>query len=252
MKGEKARLIIIYILIAVIIGLVGYLIYNFFMNTNDENDDITDPAAITDSIITEDCTFEVTSNDYSTIINGQTSNICGGFNKLVINDIVLDGKNMDVSVIYYNGDSINGNNNAGFYIDDKRVVKNASKKFVNHIGVFDNKLFIFSPNDGKPNVVVYNSLGERIYDLETALAQAKISDPAFTELAKTNTSLDTTLKNSSINSATFNFEPTGFTFSTDAKNECKVGEIIGSTYSVAFSGNDFTLPQFVSYVNCNS
>ncbi len=249
MKGEKIRLVIIYILIAVIIGLVGYLIYNFFINKDEEK---TSPATVTENVITEDCTFDVTSGDYSAIINGQTSNICGGFNKFTINDVVLDGKNIDVSVIYYNGNITSDDDRTGMYIDDKRVVKNASKDYLNHIGVFDNKLFIFSPNDGKPNVVVYNSLGERVYDLETALAQAKITDPAFAEIAKTNTSLDTTLKNSSINSSSFNFGPTGFTFNTNGKSECQAGEIIGSTYNVAFSGNNFVAPQFVSYVNCNS
>lgn len=244
MKGQKIRVIIIYILVVVIIFLVGYLIVNFFMN-NKEN---TKEESLNKEDIISQCTFTITSSDYSSIIGGNNSDICGGLNKFIINDIVLDGTPIDVEVRYYNGTT---NDNTGMYINGKRVIKNASNSVKNNIGIFDKKLFIFSNDNKKPNVVAYDKTGNKVYDLETALSKTNISDPAFVELAKTNNNLDVTVKNASINSNSFSFGPTEFVFSTAVKGECTPGTNIGSTYKVAFSGNTFTAPEFVSLVPCS-
>jgi len=245
MKGQKIRVIIIYILVMVIILLVGYLIVNFFMN----NKEVTKEKPHDTEDIMSQCIFTITRNDYVSIIGGNTSNICGGLNKFIINDIILDGTPLDVEVRYYNGTT--NDNDSGMYINGKRIIKGASNSVKNNIGIFDNKLFIFSNDNKKPNVVVYDKNGNKVYDLETALSKTNISDPAFVELAKTNNNLDVTVKNSSINSSSFTFGPTEFVFSTAAKGECTPGTNIGSTYKVAFSGDNFTAPEFVSFIPCN-
>lgn len=248
MKGQKIRVVIIYILVIIILVLVGYLIYNFFMNDKEETatKDIKQ-----DSDISNECTFDITISEYNAVVNGNNSKLCGGLNKLVINDINLDGTPMDVEVRYYNGNIHENDNSTGMYISGKRAVKLASIGYKNNIGVFDNKLFIFSANEDKPNVVVYDKLAKRVYDLETALSQANVSDPVFTELAKSNNNLDVKVKNSSLNVNSFIFRPTEFFFSTAIKGNCQAGTNIGSNYKVAFSGDNFSAPEFVSFNVCN-
>lgn len=248
MKGEKIRVAIIYILVIVIILLVGYLIFNVFVNNKEDN---TKKEKVKTNAISSECTFDITTADYSLIVNGNNSNLCGGLNKLKIGDIVLDGNQMDVEVNYYNGNITEENENMGFYIDGKRVLKLASNENKNNIGVFDNKLFIFVANNDKPNVVAYDSNGVKVYDLQTALAKANISDPAIVELAKTNNNLDVIVKSSNITTNSFNFGPTEFSFATAVSGECTPGTNIGSIYKVTFSGNNFSAPEFVSFNVCN-
>ncbi len=248
MKGEKVRVIFIYILVAVIILLVGYLIYNFLMNTNNSKDQI---ETKTDNTISDNCTFDINNADYGTIVNGETSTLCGGLNKLKINDMILDSNELKIEVYYYNGSIDENDNSTGVYIDGKRVVRYASTDYKNNFGIFDNKLFIFSVNPSNLNVVAYDSSINRVYDLKTSLLQSNISDPAFVELAKTDSTLNTIVNNANIDSSSFNFGPNEFLFSTDTKKECQVGTNIGSTYKVTFSGNTFSAPQFVGYNACN-
>lgn len=248
MKGEKIRVIIIYVLVIVIIALVGYLIYNFFINNKEDN---TKKEEVKVSDIASECTFGVTSADYNAVVNGNNSNLCGGLNKLKINDIILSGTQMNVEVNYYNGNVNAEDEKMGFYINGKRILKLASNGNRNNIGVFDNKLFIFTADKDKPNVVVYDNNGTKVYDLQTALAGAKISDPAFVEIAKTNQNLDVVVKNSSINTNSFSFGPTEFTFATAVSDNCQPGTNIGSNYKVTFSGNNFSVPEFISFNVCN-
>ena len=247
MKGAKIRVAVIYILVIIIIGLVSYLIYNFFIN----NKDVNNKEEVKVNDIAEQCTVNISSGDYSSVINGNNSNICAGLNKLIINDIILDGTQIDLQVNYYNGNTDVDDGIMGMYIDGKRILPLASSNNKNNIGIFDNKLFIFVENQDKPNVVVYDKNGKKVYGLDTALAGANISDPAFVEMAKTNKDLNVTLRNSSINSNSFSFGPTEFTFSTALKGKCTVGTNIGSNYKVTFSGDNFSVPEPVSFNVCN-
>jgi len=248
MKGEKIRVIIIYVLVIVIIALVGYLIYNFFINSKEDN---TKKEEVKASDIASECTFDITSADYSAIVNGNNSNLCGGLNKFKINDIMLDGNQMDVEVNYYNGSLNESDDSTGIYINGNRILKSVSTNNKNQMGIFDNKLFIFLADNDKPNVVVYDKYGNKVYDLETALAGANVSDPAFVEIAKTNNNLNVIVRNSSINVNSFVFGGNEFTFSTALKGECTPGTNIGSNYKVTFSENNFSAPEFVSFNVCN-
>ncbi len=248
MKGEKIRIIIIYILVIVIIALVSYLIYSCLTNNKESN---TEKEDVKVNEIASECTFNVTSSEYSEIVKGNNSNLCDGLNKLIINDIILDGTQMKVEVNYFNGNADEADDNMGMYIDDKRIIRLASNDNKNNIGVFDNKLFIFIADNDKPNVVVYDKYGKRVYDLETALVKANISDPAFVEMAKTKNDLNTTVRNSNLNSGSFIFGPNEFSFASALKGECTPGMNIGSNYKVTFSGENFSVPQFVGYNVCN-
>jgi len=247
LKGEKIRVVIIYILVVLILLLVGYLIYNFFVNTND-NKPKTDVK--NDNEISKDCTFDVKLGDYNSMISQGSSDLCGGINKINISDVALDGKQIDLEVRYYNGAIDERDNESGVYIDGKRVIQYASSNYQNKFGVFDNMLFIFKKNSNDVNVVAYDGLVNKVYDLDNALVKNNISDPAFAEIAKTNPGLNVVVKASNIDKESFNFGPNEFSFSTVSKDNCTAGENIGSTYKVAFSNGNFSNPEFVGYNVC--
>jgi len=247
LKGEKIRVVIIYLLVVVIFLLVGYLIYNFFMNTNESK---PKEEVKKDNEISKECIFDVKLADYNTMLKQGSSDICGGINKINIVDATLDGNKLDLEVRYYNGVLDERDNGTGVYMDGKRITQYASSNYQNKFGIFDNMIFIFTNNSKDVNVVVYDGLKNKVYDLENALLKTNISDPAFVEIAKTNPGLSVVLKTSNIDKESFNFGPTEFSFSTTSKEKCTVGENIGSTYKVAFSNGNFSNPEFVGYNVC--
>lgn len=247
LKGEKIRVVIIYLLVVLIFLLVGYLIYNFFINTNGSK---PKEEAKKESEISKECTFDVKLADYNSIIRQGSSDICGGINKINITDATLDGKNLDLEVRYYNGSIDESDNGTGIYIGGKRVTQYASSNYQNKFGIFDNMIFIFTSNSKEVNVAVYDSLKNKVYDLENALLKNNISDPAFTEIAKTNPGLNVILKTSNIDRESFNFGSNEFSFSSTLNDKCTAGQNIGSTYKVTFGDGNFSNPEFVSYNVC--
>lgn len=239
MKGDKIRVVLIYILILIIIFMVGYLVYNSV-----GVDKKVDKPSL-DSDISEDCSFEMSLSEYNAMLGSDKSNLCGGMNKIIVKNISLNDEETEVEVRYYNGDQ---SDESGVYVFGKRIVKGAGPKNINRFGIFDNKLFILSIDDAESNITAYDSSLNKVYDLRSALASSDLSDPAFVELAKTNPTLETKVNNSNI--GLFNFLPNEFTFSTDSKLQCVPGGVNGSKYRVVFNGDTFETPQFVEYSIC--
>lgn len=244
-KGNRFRLAIIYILILLIIGLVGFLIY-YIMNKNEhekQNSETLVSGKAEKEKISDNCIFEVPYASFNKLNNNVSAlMMCEGYNKLILNDIDFT----KVYVIYYNGFLQTDSKKYGIYINDKQVTVGASFDHRNLINVFDNLIFIKKENMQVTNVLTYNDKGRLVYDLQMALARTKIVDKAFKEMGNTKNTI-VSLKNIDINS--YEFKQGEFTFETTS--ECASGQQYkGSSYKVTYQNNKFNAPEFVNYVKC--
>ncbi len=249
MKGEKTRIVIIYVLILLIIALVGALIY-VMMSSQKSQNKITDKPQEESNEISEKCIFDITAADYAKIIGGDNSAICGALNQFNITDIALNGQPLGVKIIYNNGVINESDKDTGIYINDNLAIKHASTNYINNLGVFDNKLFVYAHNANEANVMAYNSMGDKVYDLGQTLAVTKITDQILADLAKTNEGLKVIVDTTNIDKNNVQFAANEFTFATNSGLECQTGMYSGSIYKVTFTGEEFAAPQFVNFVSC--
>ncbi len=248
MKGEKTRIMLIYVLLVVIIGLVVGLIFVVF---NSNKPKVEKPKEDNGPFnITKKCTFEMTNDEYIGILGSQTNDLCDGNNLIVINDIILDDVKQNINIVYNNSSISQDDEQTGVYVDDMLLVNHAATNYVNRLSVFDNKLFIISNSENYVNVTVYNSDASQIYDLEKALVKANISDQALTEMAKTNPSINPIVSPANLDANDFMINDMEFTFSTNGDPKCTNGSYNGSIYKVTFNGELFADPVYVSSHVC--
>ena len=249
MKRGKIKVVIIYLLVLVLICLVSYLIY-FINNTKQEP--TQKPQEESQTIIEEvdevpdKCIFDVTLEQFNTLSSNPSSiALCEGKNKINISDVTLNNETADIYSYYYNGETTEIDNTIGIYLNDLKIVSGNK----NTIGVFNNLVFI--KNTTKyTNVLVFDNNAQNIYNLENVLTQTPIEDPVFTEMNKTNQNINTKVSLENIDSNSFNFQQTEFTFNTTL-GTCVEGQMFkGSTYKVTFNEGTFTNPTFVQNVNC--
>ena len=243
MKGEKFKIALIYLLLLVIVGLIGAMIW-LIINSDKTSTSSKEPVP-EENQISEKCTFDFTLTEYSYVINRQTSEICGGYNKFNITNVVLNGEHQNISIIYNNGTVDSTDTRTGIYIDDNRIIRHASLNYLNTLSVFDNKLFVLSIGDENSNLVVYNSLGKKVYDLASELKSNEFTDNIFVELAKTNPNLNTTITQDSIDPNGYTFNNNSFNFTTKADVDCTTNQYNGSVYRVDFNKEEFSKPQFI-------
>lgn len=239
MKGEKIRVVIIYFLVLVLIGLVWYLVYFINNQNNPKQKQEKTVTETTKDEITSACTFDVTLEEFNKLNSDQTIELCEE-NKLNISDIVINDNVIDIYAIYYNGSE--SKDKLGIYINDNQIIKGASKKDKNTITVNDNLLFIKKESSKNTNLLVFNENGQNIYSLNDVLTASKLEDPVLTELAKTdeNITKEVTIDNIDMNSLTF--EQGAFTFTTIVKGT----EQKGSTYKVTYEEEVFSNPTLVT------
>ncbi len=249
MKGEKVRIIIIYILIFVIVALVSYLIYTIMSSQPVKKEPVSEKEDQSNEI-SEKCTFDMTLAEYGEIINGNKSKICGGMNKINITDIMLNQQNLNVMIVYMNGKIDQTDRDTGIYIDGDLAARYAANNYINSMGIFDNKLFIYAHNDEELNVMAYNSAGSKVYDLAQTLSSARITDQVLADLAKNHEGLKIIVDPTNIDQNTVQFAANEFTFATNSGLDCTTGMYSGSIYKVAFTGEEFAAPQFINFVNC--
>lgn len=248
MKGDKVKVVIIYILILVIIALVAYLMYIVLSSNDEEKLDTENKEPVQTDELADECKFGVTLAEYNDIINNPSgTSLCNGDNELTITDIVVNGQGQNLKVRFYNGESTS---KGGVYLNDRKVVTGASLNVKNGIGVFDNKLFIFTNEPDDLNVYAYNENGVQLYDLKSALSEAQITDPALSALAQNNTNISTIVNSTNIDGNSMNFGANEFSFSTTSGMECVSGSYSGSRYRVTFSGDVFNAPEFVTTIMC--
>ena len=234
MKGEKAKLILVYILMFLIIGLLVILTIVILNNSKKENNTKSSSSAQRVDVnpypnISEECTFNFNLNEYNAI----TGPLCkGGYSRYNIEGINLNGKNITAVVIYSDKDG----NKAGLYINNRKVSNKVDNVMNIKLGIFDNKLFVLDKNNNEANILVFDQDTTKLYDLKETLDKAKISDPVLQ---------NTTISAKTIEPNSFVFNANNFTFKTriiDNQNQ----SIMGSTYQVNFSKDEFSKPQFVS------
>ncbi len=250
MNRDKMKMVIIYVLIFIILGLVGYLIY-FSLNQNtktEEKKPAPEQPKVTERMakVAASCTFDVNLSEFGEMLNDSTK-LCDGLNKYNISGITLDGKEQKIVVIYNNGTSAN---KTGIYLNDQKIISKASTNNQNILGVFDSKLFILSKGQSSGNVEVYNGQGISVYNLSETLSRVQINDAAFIEINKTNPTFNSILSIQNIDMNSFSFAEGEFTFSSDTKLGCNGYAYKGSSYKVTYKGNSFEAPAFINTNAC--
>lgn len=238
MKGEKNKLILIYVLMFLVIILIVALTFVILNSTKkDTNKEVQANNTPTVEInpypeVSKECTFDITLAQYNSLTG---PNCKGGYTRYNITNISVDGKNLNTVIIY----SDQNGNKAGLYLNNKKVLSKVNNPANIKMGLFDTKLFILDNNNNESNVLAYSSDATKLYDLKEILAEAKITDPAFQNLA------NQTISSKTIDPNGFTFNADNFTFKTqtvDATNQI----VTGSTYKVSFTNENFTKPTFVS------
>ena len=246
---NKIRVLLVYFLMLVVFALVGYLIY-FVLNyeegstksvKKDENNS-TDNFTIDDK-----CTYDITMSKFNDFADGKGPlDLCEGYNKFKVSSVLLDNKNLNIELVYYNGkNSID--DEEGVFINMEKVIGKLSKDNLINLGVFDNVLYIKTFNATEVDVMAYNSDGVEIYRLSKALSVNPVTDNVFTTLQLKNANLSKT----NLDSNSFIFSSGGFSFNSDSKQECVEGQLYkGSTYKVNYIDGTFSAPTFVNNVGC--
>lgn len=232
MKGEKGKLVLVYILMLLVIGLIVFLT---FMVLNDGKEEKNDSKAnVTPTVdvnpypnVSDVCTFELTTDEY----NGLTGPGCkGGYSRYNVNGLAIDGTTVKLVVIY----SDKNGNKAGLYINDRKVLDGVSNVTNLKFGIFNSLLFVKDTYESYSNVLVFNKDVLKVYDLNESLDSSKITDPILNQV----------ISSTAINPNSFNFTDTYFTFQAQIMGDNNQ-VLSGSTYRVNFTNTEFSKPEFI-------
>ena len=233
MKGEKSKVILVYVLMLLVIGLIVALTL-VILNSNEKEENHSSSANNTPTVdvnpfpnISEECTFNFTLDEYNALTGPRCKN---GYSRYNVTGLSLGGQTLNVSIIYTDQDG----NKAGIYVNDRRATTIVNNVTNIKFGVFDDKLFILDNNNNESNVLVFASDSTKVYDLKETLESSEITDPVLNQV----------LSSSTINPNSFNFTATNFTFQAQITSDNQI--LAGSTYQVTFTGNEFSKPEFVS------
>ncbi len=239
MKRKGPSMILIYTLVFIIIILI-VLLTKIVIESNPKQE-IENPGKIEKLDINpypsvkDECTFNITSSDYNALTMAGCQN---GYTRYDINDVVLNGVSLPVSVVY----SDKSKAKVGIFINDRRVTVNMDNVANVKFGIIDNKLFIYDKNNNETNALAFDSQGENVYNLKEVLETSKIKDLSVG---------DTEISVSTLDPKSFIFQEGYIEFSS-ISNQCQNGEKArGSHYKVTYKDNDFNTPEFISLVNCN-
>lgn len=233
MKEEKGKLILVYVLMLLVIGLIVALTFVVLNNNSkDETKAVKNDHAPKIDVnpypeISAECTFDLTIDEYNALTGPKCKN---GYSRYNLSNVNIDGKDMLITVVYNDLDG----DKMGLFLNDRRV-SNIVTNVINYkFYVIDNKLFILDNNSGS-NVTVYSKEYAKIYDLKETLDRLKLSEPAFT---------DVLVSSEIINPNSFVFNSNNFTFVTQQVTEN--GVVPGSTYQVNFALEDFENPTLMN------
>ena len=181
--------------------------------------------------VNDECTFNIKLSDYKTLTEAGCKD---GYTRYNIDDIMIDDKNVKVSVVYSDKDK----KGTGLYVNDNRVARNVESIANYKFGSFDNKLFVLDKNK-ETNVLVFNSKGEKVYDLKSYLEKNKVKELATG---------DTYIKSKNVDPNSFSFYEGYFEFSSKL-DKCQ-GEGKGSRYKVSYKNEKFEKPEFLKLIEC--
>lgn len=235
MKGEKSKVILVYVLMLLVIGLIIALTL-VILNSNEKEENHSSSANNTPTVdvnpfpnISEECTFNFTLDEYNALTGPRCKN---GYSRYNVTGLSLGGQTLNVSIIYTDQED---GNKAGIYVNNRRATTIVNNVTNIKFGVFDDKLFILDNNNNESNVLVFAGDSTKVYDLKETLESSEITDPVLNQVISSTT----------INPNSFSFTATNFTFQaqmTDSSNQV----VAGSRYQVTFTGNEFSKPTFVS------
>lgn len=242
MKGEKSKIILIYVLLVIVLALIVALGYVVITSTPKETESNVGHETTVDvnpyPNVSSQCIFSVSLEEYNALTYAGCE---GGYTRYDINNVVLNGTPLTLSVIY----SDKGQPKAGFIVNNRRVIQKIDNVTLLKFGVFDNKLFVLDTNNNQANVVVINSEGKTIYNLKNELEKLKIKDEVFTANGN-----NKEITNTNLNPSSFNFADGVFTFATTS-DACNNGAAAsGTNYQVTYSGEKFNKPEATSPVAC--
>lgn len=236
MKDDKKGLIIIFGLICIIIILVVILGRNTLKSVKKKEPDYGGSIEKIEiekyPNVNDECIFNVSANEYH---NLSSAGCIGGYTRYNINDIKLNQKTVNVSIIY----SDKNQTRTGIYINDVKMTKSVDDITNIKFGIFDNKLFIFDSNNKENNVLSFNSKGKKIYDLKEILNKHNV---------KNYLEGDTYIKTSDLEKDSFSFYEGGFEFST-LESKCENGKK-GAHYKVTYIKEKFETPEFINLIDC--
>ena len=234
MKEEKGKIILIYVLMALVIVLIIALTFVVLgsipkkeknLPSTSNNLQVVDVNPYPN--VNQQCTFNVSIEQY----NALTMAGCkGGYTRYNIESDV-NGKKLLATIIY----SDKNGNKTGVFVNDKKVINKVLNVTNFKLGLIDNKLFIAN-NSAEPNVLAYDETGVKVYDLRAQINKEKIKDPAFKS--------GKTLTASNIKQNSFSFTSDRFTFQTQ---DTGAGQF-GSNYQVLFNGQTFSKITFISII----
>ena len=212
-----------------------------------DNSDIKENAQ--ESLVQDNCIFQVSVLEYNQIMNGQNTSICNGYNELNINDVIINGQTIEIKAIIFNGSNHNLNENEGLFIGGKRVLTETYNQYKSNLNLVNNLLYIVSKNENAINVQAFNGV-DIIYDLNKTLAELKIADQVFNLLAQTDSTINPILTTNNIDQNSLTFDKTGFTFNSDIKKQCIPGQNKGTTYKIVYINGVFNAPSPTGVVAC--
>ena len=94
--------------------------------------------------------------------NPNALSLCVGYNKLILDGVILSGNPQDIYLNYYNGTLAEPSDILGVYLNNKKIITGASYDTKVVAGVFDNLLFIKTISLEGNNVRVFNEDGRKI------------------------------------------------------------------------------------------
>ena len=239
MKGEKRKLILVYILMLLVIVLIASLTYRVLIDSIEEkpkdNRATTTPMVDVNPYpnISDECTFDLTLDEYNALTGPMCKN---GYSRYNVSNVNVGGNTIPITVIY---SDLDDSNKEGVYINDRKFTTIVDDVINIKFAIFDEKLFTLDTNNNEANVLAFSSDAVKLYDLKETLDSLQIADPAFQNLA------NQTISSTTIDPHSFRFTDTNFTFkaqSTDSANQV----ISGSTYQVTFNGDEFSNPEFIT------
>lgn len=238
MKKETKTMILIYTLLVVILVILIVFTSIILSNPKKKSQENSGSVQKVDveryPPVNNECTFDVKLSEYQSLTQAGCKN---GYTRYNINDITVDEIQIKVSVIY----SDKERKKTGLYINDTRVSNNIDSITYFKFGIFDSKLFVLDINNSESNVMVFNTKGEKIYDLSNILSKEKIKDLSTG---------DTVIKTSDLDPASFSFNEGAFEFSSKL-DKCQTGtNSNGSHYKVTYKKDKFEKPEFISLVSC--
>lgn len=255
---------LIAILVLVILGLVGYIIYDkVIINKESENEPVKveetkeptleqpnyDLSNIPD--VSSTCTFEFTLDEYNSFLTNRVNQDNSKYNceselyKYVIKDVILDNVKQDVQLVSGKMSYLQESNNkskTGIYVNGiKHELLNETALV--YLSNHQNMLFVNVDSGtsmtGYVNVLAFDKKGNMKYNLGETLKKEQITD------VNAKTPQTKILSSQSILRGSVKIDDSSIKFNTyTTEGDTCINNYRGSTYSVSYTNDSFEKPAY--------